>query len=65
MTSSIDTNLFGATARNLGSNGGTLTRANTVVSVLGSAIMTARLSDRPEMNGNGWAGSTTSGVSTG
>ena len=65
ITSSIGTNRCCATARNLGSSGGTLTRANTVASVLGSAIMTARLSDRPEMNGNGWAGSTTSGVSTG
>jgi len=33
--------------------------------VPGSASVTARLRDRPEMNGNGWAGSTTSGVSTG
>ena len=65
MTSSIGTYLFCPTARNLGSSGGTLTRANTVASVLGSAIITARLSDRPEMNGNGCAGSTTSGVSTG
>ncbi len=65
MTSSIGTYRFCDSARNLGSSGGTLTLANTVASVLGSAIMTARLSDRPEMNGNGWAGSTTSGVSTG
>jgi hypothetical protein len=66
MTSSIGTNRFCDSARNLGSSGGTLTRANTVACRLpGSAIMTARLSDRPEMNGNGWAGSTTSGVSTG
>ncbi len=50
---------------NRGSRGGTLTRANIVAPVRGSATMTARLSDRPEMNGNGWAGSTTSGVSTG
>ena len=65
MTSSIGTNRFCDTARNLGSRGGTFTRANTVASVRGSAIMTARLRDRPEMNGNGCAGSTTSGVSTG
>ena len=65
MTSSIGTNRCGATARNRGSSGGTLTRANIVAPVRGSATMTARLSDRPEMKGNGCAGSTTSGVSTG
>jgi len=34
-----------------GRSGGTLTLANSVSPVLGSATMTARLSDRPEMNG--------------
>ncbi len=49
MTSSTGTNRLGATARNLGSSGGTFTRANMVAPVVGSAIITARLSDRPEM----------------
>ena len=65
MTSSIGTNRFWDTARNLGSSGGTFTRANMVASGPRVGDMTARLSDRPEMKGNGWAGSTTSGVSTG
>ena len=45
MTSSSGTNRYCDTARNLGSSGGTLTRANIVAPVRGSAIMTARLSD--------------------
>ncbi len=49
ITSSSGTNRFGATVRNRGSSGGTLTRANSVAPVAGSAIMTARLSDRLEM----------------
>ncbi len=48
-----------------GSTGGTLTRAKCSLAVLGLTSTTARLSDRPEMYGNGWAGSTASGVSTG
>ena len=44
---------------------GTLTRANRSVRPSGSRTVTARFSDRPEMYGNGCAGSTASGVSTG
>ena len=65
ITSSSGTYRYRPTLRNRGSSGGTLTRAKMVAPVSGSAIITARLSDRPEMYGNGWAGSTTSGVSTG
>src|ERR1700733_12243603 len=65
ITSSSGTNRLGATVRNRGSSGGTLTRAKIVAPVSGSAIITARLSERPEIYGNGCAGSTTSGVSTG
>ena len=65
ITSSIGTYRCWETFRKRGSSGGTFTRANKVAPVPGSASVTARLRDRPEMNGNGWAGSTTSGVSTG
>src|SRR5215469_5293666 len=65
ITSSSGTNLLGETVRNLGSKGGTFTLANRVRPDLGSATITARLSDRPEMKGKGCAGSTASGVSTG
>ena len=65
ITSSSGTKRYCDTARNRGSSGGTFTRANMVAPVPGSATITARLSDRPEMYGNGWAGSTISGVSTG
>ncbi len=65
MTSSSGTNRFGAAVRKRGSSGGTFTRANMVAPVLGSAMIIARLSVSPEMNGNGCAGSTASGVSTG
>ena len=54
-----------ARGRNRGSSGGTLTRAKRVSPVSGSRTVTARLSDRFEMYGNGCAGSTASGVSTG
>ena len=43
---------------------GTLTRAKRSPPS-GSRTSTARLSDSPLMYGNGWAGSTASGVSTG
>ena len=44
---------------------GTLTRAKCSTPVAGSRTSTARLSDSPLMYGNGCAGSTASGVSTG
>ena len=50
---------------NRGSSGGTLTRAKCSLPVVGLDTTTARLSDSPEMYGNGCAGSTASGVSTG
>ena len=65
ITSSIGTYRLGDTVMNLGSSGGTLTRAKIVAPVFGSAMVTARLSERPEMKGKGCAGSTASGVSTG
>ena len=54
-----------STAMNRGSSGGTLTRAKCSLPVAGLVTTTARLSDSPEMYGNGCAGSTASGVSTG
>ncbi len=48
-----------------GSRSGTFTRAKRRWPVSGSRTMTARLSDRFEMYGNGWLGSTASGVRTG
>ena len=54
-----------STAMYRGSSGGTLTRAKCSLPVDGFTTTTARLSDRPEMYGNGCAGSTASGVSTG
>ena len=48
-----------------GSSGGTLTRAKCSAPFASSATTTARLSDSPEMYGNGCAGSTASGVRTG
>jgi len=54
-----------STAMKRGSRGGTLTRAKNSLPVPGLRTTTARLSERPEMYGNGWAGSTASGVSTG
>ena len=53
ITSSIGTNRYLPTVRKRGSSGGTLTRANKVTPDSGSAIITARLSDSPEMYGNG------------
>ena len=44
---------------------GTFTLAKRSSPSTGSRIITARFSDRSEMNGNGWPGSTASGVSTG
>jgi hypothetical protein len=54
-----------ATRTSRGTLFGTFTRANRSVPPSGSRTVTARLSERPEMYGNGWAGSTASGVSTG
>ena len=54
-----------STAMNRGSSGGTLTRAKCSLPVAGLSTTTARLSESPEMYGNGWAGSTARGVSTG
>ena len=48
-----------------GSSGGTLTRAKCSAPFASSATTTARFRDSPEMYGNGWAGSTASGVRTG
>ena len=50
---------------NRGSSDGTFTRAKRRSSDSGSRTITARFSDRFEMYGNGWPGSTASGVSTG
>ena len=52
-------------SRKRGSSGGTLTRAKRSSPVAESRTVTARFSDRFEMYGNGCAGSTASGVSTG
>ena len=48
-----------------GSSGGTFTRAKRRSPVRGLRTSTARFSDRLEMWGKGWPGSTASGVSTG
>ena len=48
-----------------GNTVGTLTLANRRSPVSGSLTIAARLSARLEMYGNGWAGSTANGVSTG
>ena len=50
---------------NRGSSGGTLTRAIRCSLPRGAPTTTARFSDRSLMYGNGCAGSTASGVSTG
>ena len=52
-------------AMSRGNTLGTFTRAKRRSPVSGSDTMAARLSARLEMYGNGWAGSTASGVSTG
>jgi hypothetical protein len=54
-----------STETNRGTLLGTLMRANSSGPLSGSRATTARFSDSPEMYGNGWAGSTASGVSTG
>ena len=48
-----------------GRMGGTFTRANLRSPVVALRTMTARFNDRLEMSGNGCAGSTDRGVSTG
>src|SRR5699024_505873 len=48
-----------------GSSGGTFSRAKCSLPVVGLRTITARFNDSPEMYGNGCAGSTASGVSTG
>ena len=53
------------TCTNRGSTSGTLTRANRSSPPSGSRTSTPRLSESPEMYGNGWPGPTPSGVSTG
>ncbi len=53
------------TRRNRGSSSGTLTRAKRSSPVSGSRTKTPRLSESPEMYGNGWPCPTPSGVSTG
>jgi len=50
---------------NRGNSGGIFTRANRRSPVSGSLTIAAKLSARPEMYGNGCAGSTANGVSTG
>ena len=53
------------TATKRGSASGTFTRAKRSSPDSGSRTVTPRLSDRPEMYGNGWPGPTASGVRTG
>ena len=53
------------TSTKRGSIGGTLSLANSCRPVLALRMRIARFSDRPEMYGKGWAGSTASGISTG
>ena len=53
------------TSHRRGSTGGTLMRANRSLALAGSRTVTASDSDRSLMYGNGWDGSTASGVSTG
>ena len=65
MTSSSGTNRWSPTGTNREKIGGTLTRAKCSLPVFGLRTSTARFSDSPEMYGNGCAGSTASGVSTG
>ena len=54
-----------AVSMNLGSEAGTFTLANNSSLVSGCLTKTARLRDNPEIYGNGWEGSTASGVKTG
>ena len=65
MTSSSGTNRCASTGTNLGRICGTFTLAKCSVPVRGLRTITARLRERPEMYGNGCAGSTASGVRTG
>ena len=65
MTSSSGTNRWSPTGTNREKIGGTFTRAKCSLLVFGLRTSTARLSESPEMYGNGCAGSTASGVSTG
>ena len=50
---------------NLGKEAGTFTLANNSSLVSCCLTKTAKLSDRPDIYGNGWDGSTANGVSTG
>jgi hypothetical protein len=65
MSASGDSSALSATRSIRGSTGGTLTRAKCSLPVRGLTRTTARFRERPEMYGNGCAGSTASGVSTG
>ena len=65
MTSSSGTNRWLPTDTNRSKIGGTFTRAKCSLPVFGLRTSTAMLSESPEMYGNGCAGSTASGVSTG
>ena len=65
MTSSSGTKRWRDTSINLGSDGGTLTRAKSSLPAIGFLTVTAKFIDNPDMYGNGCDGSTASGVSTG
>ena len=65
ITCSTGTNRLSPSGEKRGISGGTLSLANCTWSVSGSRTTTARLRDRLEMYGNGCAGSTARGVSTG
>ena len=66
MTCSMGTNRSpSGSSTNRGSNGGTFTRAKRRSPLAGSRTSAARFSESEEMYGNGCAGSTDSGVSTG
>ena len=54
-----------AVSINLGNEAGTLTLANNSSCVSGFLTKTARFKDSPEIYGNGWEGSTASGVRIG
>ena len=65
ITSSRGTKRWRETSMNLGSDGGTLTRAKSSLSDSLFLTTTAKFSERPEMYGNGCDGSTARGVRTG
>ena len=65
MTSSSGTSRRSLTGRKRGSRGGTLMRAKRISPFTGSRTRSPKLSERPEMYGNGSPGPTASGVSTG